>query len=125
MFDALINNGDRKGGHLLPTADGTIWGIDHGVSFAVEDKLRTVLWQWRGHPHPRAPCSTDDPETWLDEDDAGGRALSSFLRRVPGRWTRSTRVAPTRPAAGRRWPTPPAVAGLAGDPLAALLSRPR
>ena len=63
VYDALINNGDRKGGHLLPTADGTIWGIDHGVTFAVEDKLRTVLWQWRGHPIPTA--LVHDLESWL------------------------------------------------------------
>ena len=52
VFDALVNNADRKGGHVLPTADGHIWGIDHGVTFAVDDKLRTVLWQWRGKPLP-------------------------------------------------------------------------
>lgn len=67
VFDALINNGDRKGGHLLPTADGTIWGIDHGVTFAVEDKLRTVLWQWRGHPLP--DVLVHDLETWLKRWD--------------------------------------------------------
>lgn len=50
VFDALINNGDRKGGHLLPTASGKVYGIDHGVSFSVENKLRTVLWQWAGEP---------------------------------------------------------------------------
>ena len=48
VFDAVINNADRKGGHLLPVADGHIYGVDHGVSFHVEDKLRTVLWQWAG-----------------------------------------------------------------------------
>jgi uncharacterized repeat protein (TIGR03843 family) len=50
VFDALINNGDRKGGHLLPTAGGHIYGVDHGVTFNVEHKLRTVLWQWAGRP---------------------------------------------------------------------------
>ena len=48
LFDAIINNTDRKIGHLLPTKDGEIFGCDHGVTFHVEDKLRTVLWQWRG-----------------------------------------------------------------------------
>ena len=48
VFDAVINNSDRKGGHLLPTAGGEVYGIDHGVTFSVEDKLRTVLWQWAG-----------------------------------------------------------------------------
>src|SRR5579875_2457014 len=48
VFDAVINNADRKGGHLLPVPDGHVWGVDHGVTFSVEDKLRTVLWQWAG-----------------------------------------------------------------------------
>jgi hypothetical protein len=48
VFDAVVNNADRKGGHLLPTPGGHIYGVDHGVCFALDDKLRTVLWQWRG-----------------------------------------------------------------------------
>jgi uncharacterized repeat protein (TIGR03843 family) len=41
---------DRKGGHLLPLADGRLLGVDHGVCFSVEPKLRTILWGWRGTP---------------------------------------------------------------------------
>ncbi len=48
VFDAVINNADRKIGHLLPTAAGHLYGCDHGVCFGSEYKLRTVLWQWRG-----------------------------------------------------------------------------
>jgi hypothetical protein len=48
FFDAIINNTDRKIGHLLPTVDGWLYGCDHGVTFHEEDKLRTVLWQWAG-----------------------------------------------------------------------------
>lgn len=48
LFDAIINNGDRKGGHILPLADGRVLGVDHGVTFSTEPKLRTVLWAWRG-----------------------------------------------------------------------------
>ena len=48
VFDAVINNADRKIGHLLPAPDGHLYGCDHGVCFAEEYKLRTVLWQWRG-----------------------------------------------------------------------------
>lgn len=50
VFDVVVNNADRKGGHLLPTADGQILGIDHGLCFAVEDKLRTLLWGWADAP---------------------------------------------------------------------------
>jgi hypothetical protein len=48
LFDAVVNNTDRKGGHLLPTLDGRLLGVDHGVCFSVEPKLRTILWGWRG-----------------------------------------------------------------------------
>ncbi|MFD7786230.1 SCO1664 family protein [Streptomyces nojiriensis] len=50
VLDAVINNGDRKGGHLLPAPDGRLYGIDHGVTFHAEDKLRTLLWGWAGEP---------------------------------------------------------------------------
>ncbi len=46
LFDAVINNTDRKIGHLLPSANGELRGCDHGVTFHEDDKLRTVLWQW-------------------------------------------------------------------------------
>lgn len=48
FFDAIINNTDRKIGHLLPDENGNLYGCDHGVTFHEQDKLRTVLWQWAG-----------------------------------------------------------------------------
>lgn len=48
VFDVLANNADRKAGHLIPTRGGHVFGVDHGICFAVEPKLRTVLWAWRG-----------------------------------------------------------------------------
>ncbi|MEW2568910.1 SCO1664 family protein [Streptomyces sp. NPDC047070] len=48
VLDAVINNADRKGGHLLPTSGGRLYGIDHGVTFNAENKLRTLLWGWAG-----------------------------------------------------------------------------
>lgn len=52
LFDALINNADRKGGHLLLAEDGHLWLIDHGVCFHHQDKLRTVIWDFAGEPIP-------------------------------------------------------------------------
>lgn len=52
LLDLVINNADRKGGHLLVDTVGVIWGIDHGLSFHTEPKLRTVLWGWSGTPLP-------------------------------------------------------------------------
>ncbi len=53
LFDALINNADRKGGHCLRDTEGRIWAIDHGVSFHEEPKLRTVIWELAGKPIPK------------------------------------------------------------------------
>jgi len=50
LFDAVVNNTDRKIGHLLPLSIEKVFGCDHGVTFHEEDKLRTVLWQWADHP---------------------------------------------------------------------------
>lgn len=46
LFDAVVNNTDRKIGHLLPIREDLVHGCDHGVTFHEDDKLRTVLWQW-------------------------------------------------------------------------------
>lgn len=53
-FDVLCNNADRKGGHVLAQADGTMWAIDNGLTFHVEPKLRTVIWDFAGDPVPPA-----------------------------------------------------------------------
>jgi uncharacterized repeat protein (TIGR03843 family) len=52
VFDALINNADRKAGHVLEDAQGHIWAIDHGVCFSPDPKLRTVIWDFAGQPIP-------------------------------------------------------------------------
>lgn len=50
VFDAIVNNTDRKAGHLLPVPGGHLHAVDHGVTFSIEPKLRTVLWAWEGEP---------------------------------------------------------------------------
>lgn len=50
LFDAVVNNTDRKIGHLLPISEDVVHGCDHGVTFHEDDKLRTVLWQWADEP---------------------------------------------------------------------------
>jgi uncharacterized repeat protein (TIGR03843 family) len=75
VFDAVVNNADRKIGHLLPAPGGHLYGCDHGVCFAEEYKLRTVLWQWRGSTLPRRSVET------LRQLDAGftGGTLAADL----------------------------------------------
>lgn len=52
LFDLLANNADRKGGHCLKGLDGGLWGIDHGLTFHADPKLRTVIWDFCGEPIP-------------------------------------------------------------------------
>lgn len=68
LFDLVSNNTDRKGGHILLAPDGHLWGIDHGLSFHEEFKLRTVIWDLAGEP-----ISADlaaDLARWLETDAA-------------------------------------------------------
>lgn len=58
LFDILINNADRKGGHVLREQSGKIWAIDHGVTFHDEYKLRTVIWELAGEPIPPSYLET-------------------------------------------------------------------
>jgi uncharacterized repeat protein (TIGR03843 family) len=78
VFDAVINNADRKGGHVLYPASGGVHGVDHGVSFHVENKLRTVLWGWTGK---ELPPEAVDVLTGLIADLKGdlGEALDEHL----------------------------------------------
>lgn len=52
LFDAVVNNADRKSGHCILGSDGRVWVVDHGVCFAEEDKLRTVIWEFAAEPVP-------------------------------------------------------------------------
>jgi uncharacterized repeat protein (TIGR03843 family) len=78
LFDAIVNNTDRKIGHLLPTINNGLFGCDHGVTFHKDDKLRTVLWQWSGRN------LTDDEIALLERCKQGlaeelGEVLSPLL----------------------------------------------
>jgi hypothetical protein len=50
LFDVIVNNADRKGGHCIEDQDGHLWGIDHGITFHAQHKLRTVIWNFAGLP---------------------------------------------------------------------------
>jgi uncharacterized repeat protein (TIGR03843 family) len=53
LLDAIANNSDRKGGHILIDVEGALFGVDHGLCFNEDDKVRTVLWGWAGEPLTR------------------------------------------------------------------------
>ncbi|MHB1987434.1 MAG: SCO1664 family protein [Acidimicrobiales bacterium] len=91
-FDMLCNNADRKSGHVLVDGDGGIWGIDNGLSFHAQDKLRTVIWEFAGEAIPasvleacRAVTSSGPPERVAglindDEAEALVRRARKMLR---------------------------------------------
>ena len=81
LFDLLINNADRKSGHCLRDENDHIWAIDHGVCFAVEPKLRTVIWEFAGQPIPdRLVDNLKALRARFDQrDDPAVRTLSQLL----------------------------------------------
>ena len=81
VFDAVLNNTDRKGGHLLPIPGGHLYAVDHGVTFSVVPKLRTLLWAWEGEPFD------DEERAGLERvraglDDGEGGTLAAALREL-------------------------------------------
>ena len=76
LFDIAANNADRKGGHCLLDDAGDVWMIDHGVCFAVEPKLRTVIWTFIDEPIP-ADAAAD--LTRVRDDLAAGGSLATTL----------------------------------------------
>lgn len=70
LFDIITNNADRKAGHCLKALDGRVWGIDHGLTFHTDYKLRTVIWDYVGEPIPEPLCA--DLERVLNDLERGG-----------------------------------------------------
>jgi uncharacterized repeat protein (TIGR03843 family) len=115
VFDTLVNNADRKGGHVLhgrvvPDAAPATYGVDHGVTFSEDEKLRTVLWGWAGEPVGEGTLA--DLER-LSEDLSGelGDRLGQLLTRRELARTRQRVSRRIREAAyplpGDGWPSLP------------------
>ncbi|QKW26766.1 SCO1664 family protein [Streptomyces seoulensis] len=112
VLDAVLNNADRKGGHLLPTADGRLYGIDHGVTFNVEDKLRTLLWGWAGEPLPAEAVGV--LEGLRDALGEGGALAARLAGLITPAETDATRArvdallaSGVHPEPGGQWPAIP------------------
>lgn len=84
LFDVLINNADRKSGHVLLGEDNRLWAIDHGVSFHGEHKLRSVIWDFAGQPIPDSLLEDLVAfQSWLCYGDAPGlQELGQLLDRL-------------------------------------------
>jgi len=107
LFDHIMNNADRKGGHcLLDREGGRIWVVDHGVCFHSDPKLRTVIWDFAGEPIEedlaadlaRADLSVLDRWLTAYEVDAARARLDGLL---------GTRIFPDPPEDRRAYPWPP------------------
>ncbi len=107
VFDFVANNTDRKSGHVLLANDGAIWGIDHGLCFASDYKLRTVIWDFAGQPLPPGACAALDVlavavplsiSVLLDDDE-----VEAISQRAT--WLRDAGHLPVDET-GRRYPWP-------------------
>jgi uncharacterized repeat protein (TIGR03843 family) len=110
VFDVLINNADRKGGHILAGVDGRVYGVDHGVSLHAEDKLRTVLWGWAGKP---VDDETIEVVARLGDELRGGELRDQLRSHITAREVAALRARalelldnPVMPSPDRRRPIP-------------------
>jgi uncharacterized repeat protein (TIGR03843 family) len=115
VFDSVVNNADRKGGHVLhgvlqPDTPEATYGVDHGVTFSEDEKLRTVLWGWAGEPLTAETVA--DLEVLRDDLDGPlGDRLSELLTRKELARTRQRVTRRIResafPLPGDGWPSLP------------------
>lgn len=110
VFDAIVNNTDRKGGHLLPVPEGHVFGVDHGVTFSTVPKLRTVLWGWAGEELDGELVAGIERVRDGISGELGG-SLRALLARPEVTATRRRCVALLKrgrfPIPGRNWPPVP------------------
>jgi hypothetical protein len=79
LFDVITNNADRKSGHCLFDAEGKVWVIDHGLTFHVDQKLRTVIWDFAGRSLPRDLCGDVERALMDVERGALGKTLDGLI----------------------------------------------
>lgn len=110
VFDIVVNNADRKGGHVLLAPDGAVRGVDHGVAFHVDPKLRTVLWGWSGSLLER-PLLAEVEELRDTFDTSLGAELATLISPAEVTATRerldALLAAPLFPAPPDGWPAIP------------------
>jgi hypothetical protein len=115
LFDLLVNNADRKGGHVLLDTSGRVWSIDHGICFHSDYKLRTVIWEFAGEPIPAVLVSDlQRLRRQLDKNEGEhAQKLSQLLteREMAALQRRLSRLLKQpvfpQPGPGRHYPWPP------------------
>ncbi len=104
LFDCVVNNGDRKAGHLLRGQDGRVWAIDHGLTFHTSSKLRTVIWDFAGEALP--PRLVRDLSALLPACTAVDGPLSELRTLLSGRECEALRRRVERLLDGGIFPQP-------------------
>ncbi len=115
LFDLILNNADRKGGHILRDPEDHLWLIDHGLCFHNEDKLRTVIWDFGGEQIPsELMADLTRLQDQLREGETAYKALVPYLRisEIASLASRVERLCemgcfPMPPASRRSYPWPP------------------
>ncbi len=109
LLDAVVNNADRKAGHIIVDLNGRVFGIDHGIALHSENKLRTVLWGWAGEALTERHL--DSLMKLQDQLIEGGEPIDRWLNSAERRALRSrvhdllsTR---TYPIPSAQWPSIP------------------
>ena len=105
LFDWLANNADRKGGHILEGEAGQLWGIDNGLSFHVDEKLRTVIWDYAGDEISERLLS--DVEQLASDLEAAGPAHSALAELLTEQELEVLRLRAIRALSERHLPNPP------------------
>lgn len=115
LFDLLVNNADRKGGHVLVGDGGQLWSIDHGICFHSDYKLRSVIWEFAGEPIPKRLRQDLErfEERLASEDEEVADQLRTLLnnqemealRERVARLLKQERF--PHPGPGRHYPWPP------------------
>jgi Phosphatidylinositol 3- and 4-kinase len=104
VFDVLINNADRKAGHVMEDAQGHIWAIDHGVCFSPDPKLRTVIWDFAGQPIP--PEILDDLRALCSQMSKHSPFIRALGKLLDAEEIEAMRRRLDRLIAKKRFPTP-------------------
>jgi hypothetical protein len=103
-FDVVINNADRKAGHVLQDAAGRLWAVDHGVAFHVEEKLRTVIWHLA--ERPLGECEVARVTAVVDALKEPGGVAEELARLLSRREAAATLRRAERLLAAGRLPAP-------------------
>ena len=104
LFDILVNNADRKGGHVLLAPDGRLWLIDHGLCFHQDDKLRTVIWDFVDEPIPEPLL--DDLSAFRKRLQAEGQLYAEYAQLIESEEISALVRRVDRLLAVRRFPQP-------------------